>query len=463
MRDNLLAIKVATRYLWSRKSHTAVTAIAIAGVCGVAIATMAIVCVLSVFNGFNEVILQRDSRITPDITVTPRHGALINNADSLAAQVARVAGVKAVSPAVNDEAVAYFNGRQLPVNILGVTPDNYRSITAIDSIMIAGKWAPGADEVVRKEAAQILTDDDLTEIDDIADEEFDESALFEEEEVSASPIITDSLPVSPIIISTGTASNLQIPSDTDSGLLLFLPRRTAPETFNNPTTAFMVDSLAVTGIFSSNQPEFDAATVIMDIETARRLLEYDTQANSLLIRITPGYKTDDVKASLETKINKDYKVTDCRDEQTLHYRMMSIEKWITFLLLGFILLIASFNIISTLCMLIVEKRSNIHTFRSYGASLPFIKRIFFWESMIVCLTGSIIGIVIGVGLCLLQIHLGLITIPVDTSQMLINAYPMSINPYDLLLIFILSIGVAALTGAISGAYASRTARLHFDR
>lgn len=450
------------RYLWSRKSHTAVTAIAIAGVCGVAVATMAIVCVLSVFNGFNEVILQRDSRITADITIAPSRGVVIQNADSLAEQVGRVPGIKRVSPAVSDEAVAYFNGRQLPVNILGVIPESYRSITAIDSIIIAGKWAPSADEVAQLEAERVLDKDDLGLIDDMAEQEFDEAALFEAEDINASTVVADSLPVSPILVSVGTASNLQIPSDTDSGLMLFLPRRTGPETFNNPTSAFMIDSLAVTGIFSSDQPEFDAATVIMNLETARRLLEYDTQANSLLIQVAPGAKTANVKAALAEKLGSGYKVTDRQESQTLHYRMMSIEKWITFLLLSFILLIASFNIISTLCMLIVEKRANIHTLRSYGASLPFIRRIFFWESVIVCLTGSISGLLAGVALCLLQIHFGLITIPVDTSRMLMSAYPVSINPYDLLLIFILSVGVAALTGVISGAYASRTARLHPD-
>lgn len=458
MINNRLAIKVAARYLWSRKSHTAVTAIAIAGMCGVAVATMAIVCVLSVFNGFNDVILKRDSRITPDLTVQPAQGPILQNADSLARGIAAMPGVKAVSPAVDDEAVAYFNGRQLPVNILGVMPESYREVTAIDSLTIAGEWKPQPQQVADMATAEALDETDMAQIDEMAGMEFDEDALFETEDLSADAIATDSLPVSPILVSIGVASNLQIPAGSDSGLMVFLPRRTGSATFSDPATAFMVDSLAVTGIFSSQQPEFDAATVIMDLEVARRLLEYDTQANSLLVRVAPGADVAKVKADLSKRLGKAYKVTDRADSQTLHYRMVAIEKWITFLLLSFILLIASFNIISTLCMLIVEKRSNILTMCGYGASLPFIGGVFFWESVMVCLAGSLTGIASGVALCLLQMHFGFITIPGNTSAMIMDAYPVSIAPYDLLLIFALSLGVAALTGLVSGAFASRTAR-----
>lgn len=456
----LLAMRMAIRYLWSRKSHSAVTAISIAGVCGVCIATMAIVCVLSVFNGFNDVIKSRDSRILSDFTVEAVDGKLLANADSLADIVSVLPCVESVTPVINDEAVAFFEGRQLPVRILGVYPDKYRKVTAVDSIIVSGRWSPQPQDIVDIQAAQEITPADMTEIEEIASEDFDEAELFETDPVSEPLIEPDTLPASPVLVSVGVASNLKIPSTMECGLMLFLPRRTSSAAFSNPSTAFMVDSLAVTGIFSSEQPEFDAATVIMDIDVARRLLEYDTQANSLYIKTKNGIVPADADRTLTQALGVGYKVSDKDRQQTLHFRMVAIEKWITFLLLSFILLIASFNIISTLSMLIVEKRDNIRTMRDYGASRSLIGRIFFWESIIVCMSGSLAGIVLGVVLCLCQICFGFITMPADSGQMIITSYPVSIHLSDLLLVFAMSAAVALFIALVSAAYARRVAKLN---
>ena len=457
MSGSLLAIRIARRYLWSRKSHSAVTAIAVAGVCGVALATMAIVCVLSVFNGFHDAIAGRDSRITPDLLVEPAKGSLIANADSLADRVAAVAGVKAVTPAVRDEAVAYFEQRQLPVRILGVRPEPYRSITAIDSLMMTGRWKPQPQQVTDMMAQNSLTQSDVEEIDNLAAEEFDEAALFAEADLNEEPEPElPELPASPILASVGVATNLGLPPATDAGVLLFLPRRTGDINFADPSTGFMIDSLAVTGVFSSEQSEFDAATVILDLETARRLLEYDTQANALYVGLAPGADAGAVKSRLSESLGDGYKVSGRAEQQTLHFRMVAIEKWITFLLLSFILVIASFNIISTLSMLIVEKRRNMLTMAGYGASRGFIGRVFFWESVMVCLAGSLAGIALGVALCLLQMQYGFITIPGGSADMLLTTYPVRVNIFDLAVVFILSVGIALLTGLISAAYAAKT-------
>lgn len=136
--------------------------------------------------------------------------------------------------------------------------------------------------------------------------------------------------------------------------------------------------------------------------------------------------------------------------------MVAVEKWITFLLLSFILVIASFNIISTMSMLIVEKRRNMLTMSGYGASRRFIGRVFFWESVMVCMAGSVAGIVLGVALCALQMRFGFITVPGGSADMLLTSYPVRLNLFDLTIVFLLSAGVALLTGAVSAAYASRT-------
>lgn len=448
-------MRVAVRYLWSRKSHSAVTAIAIAGVCGVAIATMAIVCVLSVFNGFNSVIVNRDSRIMSDFIVTSHDGDLIANADSLAAMVSKVGGVEAATPVIDDEAVAFYHGSQLPIRLLGVNPADYRRVTDIDSVMISGSWKPQPQEVVDTESLE-GSPAEAAEIEDMAAADFDETALFANDILTTEETV-DTLPIPTIIVSTGVASNLRLPPAIDTGLMVYLPRRSASSAFVDPSSSFMVDSLAVTGVFASQQAEFDAATVLMDLETARRLLEYDTQSNSLYVKVRAGVNPSSVKVNLTDILGDRYDVRGRDEQQSMHFRMVAIEKWITFLLLAFILLIASFNIISTLSMLIVEKRSNIHTMVNFGASRGFIGRVFFWESIYVCLTGSLTGIGLGVALCSLQQRFGLIRIPGDPSQIIMSYYPVELHFTDLLIVFTLSVAVAFLTGVISSGFARRTA------
>lgn len=456
MSHRTLAIRIAARYLWSRKSHSAVTAIAVAGVCGVALATMAIVCVLSVFNGFHDTILGRDSRITPQLLVQPSKGTLIADADSLERAIGAMEGVKAVTPAVTDEAVAYYEQHQLPVRILGVRPEAYRAITAIDSIMVTGIWKPQPQQVTDMAAEKELDENAVADIDELADEEFDEEALFAEEELSEEPEAQDEPPVSPILASIGAASNLGLPSGADSGVLVFLPRRTGDINFADPSTGFMIDSLAVTGVFSSEQADFDASTLIMDLETARRLLEYDTQANALYVGLEPDTDPVTFRTALSQRLGQGYEVKGRDEQQTLHFRMVAIEKWVTFLLLSFILVIASFNIVSTLSMLIVEKRRNMLTMSAYGASRRLIGRVFFWESVMVCMVGSLAGTALGVALCALQMRYGFITVPGSSADMLLTSYPVRLNLFDLTVVLLLSAGIALLTGAISSAYASRT-------
>lgn len=456
MKPDSLAIRIASRYLWSRKSHSAVTAIAVAGVCGVALATMAIICVLSVFNGFRDAIMGRDSRIIPDLLVEPVRGSLIDDADSLELAIGNVPGVAVTSAAVTDEAVAYYDSHQLPIRLLGVRPDAYRRLTAIDSLLVTGRWKPQLQQLTETKEAKDLSPADEEQIDGLASEEFDEAALFEASDLSDETAEEPELPASPVLASVGVASNLGLPPATDAGIIVFLPRRTADINFANPATGFMLDSLEVTGVFRSDQSEFDGATLITDIETARRLLEYDTQANSIYVGLDKGAGLATVQSRIEEILGPAYKVSDRERQQTLHFRMVSIEKWITFLLLSFILLIASFNIISTLSMLIVEKRRNILTMTDFGATRGFIGRVFFYESVMVCLIGSATGTVLGVVLCLLQMQFGLITIP-GSSDMLLSVYPVRLNIWDILLVLILSIGIAILTGAVASAYAAKTA------
>lgn len=412
---------------------------------------MAIVCVLSVFNGFRGVISSRDSRIIPDLLVTSSSSSVINNADSLADAIRTIPGVEIATPVISDNAVAYRSHLQLPVRLLGVNPDEYRRATGIDLQLLKGGH-------FLKDNSIDSNGNTVPPAEAESEGEFDESALFMAQGVTE--IDYTETPAGKTVLSNGAALQLgvsdpQNPIDYMSeGVVLFIPRRTA-STINptNPAASFMTDSIGIAGIIETEQNEFDANTMIVTIDCARGLLEYDTQATAIYIKLTnPESLTPDM---LSQQIGPGYDVRDRLQQQTLHLRMISIEKWITFLLLSFILLIASFNVISTMSMLILDKRDDITTLTRLGASRNMVSEIFCWESAYVCAAGTISGIVIGVILCLIQQYFGLISIGGDTSQLIVTAYPVEVKVTDLLFVFIPSIGISIITASIAAAYARR--------
>jgi len=384
--------------------------------------------------------------------VTSSASSVINNADSLADAIRAIPGVEIATPVISDNAVAYRSHLQLPVRLLGVNPDEYRRATGIDLRLLKGGH-------FLKDNSTDSNGNTVPPAEAESEGEFDESALFMEQGVTEIDYNT-APPAGETVLSNGAALQLGVsdpgnPIDyTSEGVVLFIPRRTA-STINpaNPAASFMTDSIGIAGIIETEQNEFDANTMIVTIDCARGLLEYDTQATAIYIKLTnPESLTPDM---LSRQIGPGYDVRDRLQQQTLHLRMISIEKWITFLLLSFILLIASFNVISTMSMLILDKRDDITTLTRLGASRNMVSEIFCWESAYVCAAGTISGIVIGVILCLIQQYFGFISIGGDTSQLIVTAYPVEVKVTDLLLVSLPSISISIVTASIAAAYARR--------
>lgn len=446
---------MAWRYLFARRSHSAVSVIAVVSVCGVALATMAIVCVLSVFNGFRNAVDMRDSRITPDLLVTPAASPVIENADSLASVIGEMPGVACATPVVADNAVAYRAGFQLPVRLLGVDPSAYRRLTGISSMIAPGGHFLDDSGNAAGETAASEPDEEAE-----ASGEFSEEALFADVGVETSPVPEAETPVPQGVLSVGAAAQLGFSASlspaefASEGVVLFMPRRTATVLNEmNPASSFMTDSFEVAGVAESGQNEFDGNTVIVNIDVARSLLEYDAQASSVYVM------TDSVAplaaGELADRLGPKYEVRDRLQQHSLHLRMISIEKWITFLLLSFILLIASFNVISTISMLIVDKRRDIVTLSRLGAPRSMISEIFCWESAYVCAAGTLAGALLGVALCLVQQYFGIIKISGDASRMILTTYPVEVRVTDLLLVLVPSVGIAAVTAWVSSRFARR--------
>lgn len=403
MNKSPLGLNMAWRYLTAPKTHGAVSAIAIVSVVGVAVATAAIVIVLSVFNGFRFHLNARLDSLSADVSVTPSYGKTIAAADSIAGLLAGLPGVAIVMPALTDNALAIANSKEMPITLKGVNPELFAQITSIDSLLLDG-----------------------------------------------SPVaFYDSIQSS---ISVGVAQRLGIFSP-DQSVFIFAPRRIGKINPANPASSFLSDSTMVGSIFRSLQSEFDENTVICDIRTARKLFQYEDEATSIEIKGSPATDPASLANEIGSFLGPEFVVKDRFRQQEVNFRMVSVEKWITFLLLAFILMIASFNIISTLCMLIVEKSNSIITLSNLGLNRRKIGAIFWWESWLVTALGAFSGLILGVVLSLLQEKYSIIKLAGDPESLVMQAYPVVVEWLDLGITLIPIVIIGFFCALISRRYA----------
>ena len=434
----ILPGRIALRYLRSKKSHGAVSAIAAVSVAGVAIATAAVVCVLSVFNGFRDILAERLDLLAPELVVSPAKGKAIPDADSLATRLRRLPQVEAASPSITEKALAMAAGRELPVTLRGVIPDDFRNITSIDSIIIAGK--PFPDGYTDASADSAIPD-------------------FETYEDYLRYMEAHKADIAPALASIGVASRLgNIMPGTH--VVLFLPRREGRLNAANPTASFLVDSVAMTGVYEARQSDYDEDMLVVPLATARALLQYSSQASHIDLKAAPGISAGELARAVSESLDSigDYGCGgfDLRDRmqlQEVNFRMVNVEKWVSFLLLFFILVIASFNIITTMAMLVLEKKRQISILNALGMSRFRVGSIFAWESVCVSLIGAVAGIAIGLILCSLQQHFGLIRLSGDPDSLLMTAYPVKVIPTDILWVLLPTALIALVTASITHAFA----------
>ena len=403
-----LALNIAWRYLVAPKSHGAVSAISIISVVGVAVATAAIVIVLSVFNGFRYHLNARLDSLTPDIYVTPAYGKTIEAGDSLAEALKNFPGVADVMAEVTDNALVIAGSKEMPVTLKGVSPATFSRLTSIDSLLMDG--AP-IENYSRRQAS----------------------------------------------IAVGVAQRLGLYAAGDT-LFLFAPKRHGRVNIANPLSSFYTDSIEVSSIFRSMQNEFDENTIIVDIDVARDLFQYDTQATGLLIQTEKGTSPTLLAFQIKDHLGDEYIVKDRLQQQEVNFRMVKIEKWITFILLSFILLVASFNVISTLCMIILDKGNNLYTLSHLGMSRRRIGNIFWWESILVTLWGAIAGLILGLVISLLQEKFSLLKLAGDPENLVMQAYPVRVEWLDLLVTMIPISVIGLITAWISFSFAKAKAK-----
>lgn len=398
-------LRIALRYLLAKRGSNVVSVISLISVTGVGVAAMAIVCVLSVFNGFAILARSQTDTLTPDLRVAPLYGKAIEGIDSVTALISAVPHVRAVVPVLEERALAKCGSRQMPVRIKGVT-DNYANVTSID-------------RVVKSDGMFVLSDSVL------------------------GPVVT---------LSVGSAVGLQVRPGVDSYVDIYVPRRRGRINPANPSASFLSGTFAVGGVFQADDAETDADLVLLPFGEAARLLDRNNAASAIEIGLEPGADADNVADVLRERLGNTLSVSTRRQQQQTSMRMIAIEKWITFAMLAFILTIASFNIISTLSMMVIEKTDNIRTLYAMGATRSFIGSIFRYEGWLISLAGGAGGVVAGVVLCLMQQWFGFIKLGGDHQVMVTDVYPVRVEVVDILVVLLLVAAIGWITSAVAAAF-----------
>ncbi|MDO4319245.1 MAG: FtsX-like permease family protein [Bacteroidales bacterium] len=398
----MLSLRIAARYLLSRKSHAAVNVISVISVAGVAVATAAIVVVLSVFNGFADLAASHLSLVDPDLMVTPAAGKTIAQADSLAASIEGIDGVTAAMPSLTERGLLVDDSRQVAVVFKGVTP-RYSRIIDTGAIMAAGAF------------------------------ESDTTGYGE----------------APAQLAVGVSSRLGLRPGL-SRPELYVPRRTGRINPANPAGAFRSQTLAVTGIVQIDQMEYDADHMLVPLADARAMLDYyDGEATAIEVAVADKADAGRVKHALQHTLGDGFVVADRVEQHAESYRMIAIEKWVTFVMLAFILVIAAFNIISTLSLMVIEKRDNMATLRFMGATRGMVRRVFMLQGAMITAAGGLAGCVLGLGLALAQQYGRFIRLGGDPSQMTIDVYPVRVEATDILAVMLIIAVVAAITSLVT--------------
>lgn len=377
-----LSRKIAWRYLFSKKSHSAINAISIVSVCGVAITTLALICTLSVYNGFTQLIGSLYSQIDPQIKITSREGKTLDTEAPEIKPIASWPEVAVFSPVIEENALCQYKDRQQPVLVKGV-PDNYTRLSHIEELVSSGAF--------------MLNDGRIDYVS----------------------------------LGIGIAGQLGIATNTPYPVELYAPNRLGRVNLANPAQSFNSRRFFVACTFCSNQAIYDDQLVILPLATAREMFSYTTEATAIELRLTPGHTEKEVAQKLKETLGDSYRVAT-HIEQNDWYKWVQIEKWITFLILSFILMIATFNVIGALSMLIIDKKRDIDTLQNLGADDRLISRIFLAEGWLISAIGAGSGLILGVILCYLQQEYGLLKLGSTEGMFITDAYPVRLELFDTL-------------------------------
>ena len=393
-----LPFYIARRYLFSKKKHNAINIISGISVCGVALATLALVCTLSVFNGFQDMVAGFFTAFDPELKITIREGKVFEPQGAAFQEVRSLPEIGVWTETLEENAMVQYKDRQAMAIIKGVE-DNFEELTSIDSLLY------GAGEFI------------------LHDSIVDYGVLGVE-----------------LISELGTGLQFVDP------LQVYAPKRNVHVNMANPSASFNRDYLFSPGVvFVVNQQKYDARYILTSLSFARNLFNYDTEVSAVELKLKPGADVTAVQRKIARILGDEFVVLDRYEQQADVFRIMEIEKFISYLFLTFILAIACFNVIGSLSMLILDKREDVETLRNLGADDRLIAHIFLFEGRLISLFGALSGIVLGLLLCYIQQRFGIISLGGGNGSFIVDAYPVSVHVTDVVLIFITVITVGFLS------------------
>lgn len=392
---------IAWRYLFSKKSHHAINIISAISACGVAIATLAMVCTLSVFNGFQGLVADLFTDFDPELKITLAEGHTFPANDPALKQLKSHKDIAVVTPCMEDQALVVRNGQQVVVTLKGVD-DNFMQQTDLAHILYP----------------QLEDDEELV-------------------------LHADVLEYG--LVGIQLAIQLGLNVDFETPLQVFAPKRGERVNMANPLSSFNTDELLSPGcVFQVKQTKYDAHYILTSLAFAQHLLDQKGKITQVEVKLREGANVSRVKRELARLLGSKFIVRDRYEQQEDVFRIMRIEKLIAYLFLTFILLVASFNVIGSLSMLLIDKEKDIRTLYNLGAKPSDVRRIFILEGNLISLLGALFGIAIGVALCWAQQHYGLIAMGQSEGAFIVEAYPVVVKVWDLLLILFTVVIVSAL-------------------
>lgn len=393
-----LPFYIARRYLFSKKSHHTINIISGISVCGVALATMALICTMSVFNGFQDMVASLFTAFDPQLKIVPSEGKHLQHNDPNLLELRKDSRIKVFTETLEDNALLSYGGRQAIVTLKGVEK-NFEELTDIDDLLYGeGRFELG---------------DDLLKYG---------------------------------ILGIHLTRTMGVGANFEDPMVVFAPKKGERINMGNPAASFNQDEFISPGVvFAVMQDKYDSNYVLVSLDFAQKLFGAPGEMTALELRCKDGINVNTVKRDLQKKLGQDYKVMDQYEQQADVFRIMEIEKLLSYLFLTFILMVACFNIIGSLSMLIIDKKADVQTLRNLGASDDQICKIFLFEGRMISTIGAVLGLVVGLLLCLGQMKFGWLKLGPESGSFIIDSYPVSVHFWDIVIVFVTVVLVGYLS------------------
>ena len=388
---------IGLRYLFSKKKHHAINVISIISMLGIMVSSAALIIVLSVFNGMEGLVRTSFNSFNPDYQILPKEGKVFSTDTFPMTELQKLDGVQAVFEVVADMTLMTYNEKQLLVSVKGVSPD-YLQGTGIDTLLIDG------------------------------------NATLQYSEGPAA------------VLGAVAAGNIQLNLHSPEQLKVYYPKRLL-KNLADPTKAFNIDYVIPAGVFAS-YTEYDEKYVFVPLDFARSIMNYENEVTSVELKLKNTKDYAKIRHSVENILGDHYLLKDKYQQEESLYKTMKSEKLMVFVILAFILVVAGFNMIGTLSMLIIEKKDDLSVLYAMGARKSLVRKVFMVQGGFISLLGGFIGLLLGLLICFLQIKFHIVGLGDGSAGYLINYYPVRIEWLDFVLVMLTILIISIITSYI---------------